>query len=46
MAVAHIALNLGLCDHRGYRVDNHDVDRARAHKRLANLKRLLTGIRL
>ena len=44
--VAHFALNLGARGERGDRVDDHDVDRARAHERFGNVQALLAGVRL
>ena len=46
MAVAHVALDLGLGHQRRHRVDDHDVDRARAHQRLADVQRLFAVVRL
>ena len=45
-AVAHLALDLRARHERRDRVDNDDVDRAGAHERLGDLKRLLAGVRL
>ena len=44
--VAHFALDLGTGGQRRDRVDNDDVDRARAHERLRDVEALLTGVRL
>ena len=46
MAVAHLALNFGAGHHGGNRVDNDCVNRAGAHKGLANFHGLFTGVRL
>ncbi len=46
MAVAHLALNFGAGHHGGNGVDNDCVNRAGAHKGLANFHGLLTGVRL
>ena len=42
----HFAVNLRFGHQRGHRIDDHDINRARAHERLADLQRLLTRIRL
>ena len=44
--IAHFAFDFGARRQRGNRVDNHDVDRARAHKRFCNVQTLFTGVRL
>ena len=44
--IAHFAFDFGARCQRGNRVDNHDVDRARAYERLRNVQTLLTGVRL
>ena len=44
--VAHFALDFGAGGQRGNRVDNNDVDRARADERLCDVKALLAGVRL
>ena len=44
--VAHLALDLGLRHERRDRVDDDDVDRARAHQHVGDLERLLAGVRL
>ena len=46
MALAHVAVDLGLGHQRRHRVDDDDVHRARAHQRLADLQRLLAGVGL
>ena len=46
MRVAHVALDLRLRHQGGHRVDDHDVDGARADQDLADLKRLLPRVRL
>jgi hypothetical protein len=46
MSGAHIAVNLALRNQRGYRVDNHNVNRAGTNQRFRNLKRLLAVVRL
>lgn len=46
MAVAHLALNFGAGHHGGNGVDNDCVNRAGAHKGLANFHGLFTGVRL
>ncbi len=46
MAVPHLPFDLSLGDHRGDRVDHHDIDRAGPNERLGDLERLLTGVRL
>ena len=46
MAVAHLALDLGLGDHRCHRVHNHDIHCTGADQCLGDLQCLLTGIRL
>ena len=45
-AVAHLALDLRARHQRRDGVDHDDVDRAGAHERLGDLKRLLAGVRL
>jgi len=45
-AVAHLALDLRARHERRDGVDHDDVDRAGAHERLGDLKRLLAGVRL
>ena len=44
--VAHLALDLGLRHERRDRVDDDDVDAARAHEHVGDLERLLAGVRL
>ncbi|MEI2616157.1 MAG: hypothetical protein V9F06_00790 [Thermomicrobiales bacterium] len=44
--IAHVALDLGARHQRGDRVDDDDIDRAGADKRLSDLQRLLAGVRL
>ena len=44
--IAHFAFDFGARRQRGNRVDNDDIDRARAHKRFRNVQTLLTGVRL
>ena len=44
--VPHLTFDLGLGRERCDGVDRDDVDRARANEQLADLERLLTGIRL
>ena len=44
--VAHLALDLGARHERRDRVDDDDVDAARADERLGDLERLLAGVRL
>ena len=46
MRIAHLAFDLGLRNQRRDRVDDDQVDRARAHQRLGNLQGLLAGVRL
>ena len=46
MAVAHLALDLGLGHQRGDRVDDDDVEGAGAHEHLGDLERLLAGVGL
>ena len=46
VAVAHLALDLGLGDQRRHRVDDDHVHRTRAHQRVGDLERLLAVIRL
>ena len=46
VAIAHIALDFLPGHQRGHRVDDHDVDRAGAHQRLADVQRLLAVVRL
>ena len=46
MAVAHLALDLGLRRQRRDRVDRDDVERARADQQLGDLERLLAGVGL
>ena len=46
MAVAHLALDLGLGHERRHRVDDHHRDRVRAHEHLGDLERLLAGVGL
>ena len=45
-AVTHLALDLRARHERRNGVDHDDVDRAGAHERLGDLKRLLAGVRL
>src|SRR6266699_4814971 len=44
--VAHLAFDFGFRHERGDRIDDDDVDRARAHQDLTDLEALLAGIRL
>jgi hypothetical protein len=44
--VAHVALDLGLGHQRRDRVDDDDVDRARARQHLDDVEGLLAGVRL
>ncbi len=44
--VAHFALDLRARHERGDRVDDYDIDRARAHQRLGDFQPLLAGVRL
>ena len=44
--VAHLALELGARHERGDRVDDDDVDGAAADEHVADLERLLAGVRL
>ncbi len=44
--VAHLALDLGLGRQRRDRVDDDDIDGARAHEHVGDLERLLAGIGL
>ncbi len=46
MGVAHFALDLGLGNQGGDRVDDQNVDGAAAHQRFGNLEGLLAGIGL
>jgi hypothetical protein len=46
VAVAHVALDLGARHERRDRVDDDDVDAARADERLGDLERLLAGVGL
>ena len=46
MAVAHVALDLGLGDERCDRVDHHDIDGTGPDQRLDDLERLLAGVGL
>ena len=46
VAVAHLALDLGLRHERRDRVDRDDVERARADEQLGDLERLLAGVGL
>ena len=46
VAVAHLALDLGLGHQRGDRVDDDDVDGAGADQHVRDLQRLLAGVRL
>ena len=45
-AVAHLALDFGLGNQRGHRVDDDHVQRARADQLLADIERLLAGVGL
>src|SRR5581483_11186504 len=45
-AVAHVAFEFGAWGQRRDRVNDHDVNRVRAHQRFADFERLLAGIRL
>ena len=44
--VAHLALDLGLGDERGDRVDDDHIDRVGAHEHLGDFQRLFAGVRL
>ena len=44
--VAHLAFDFGLRRERGDRVDDDDVDGARAHEHVGDLERLLAGVGL
>ena len=44
--IAHLAFDFGLRRQRGDRVDDDDVDRARAHQHVGDFERLFAGIRL
>ena len=44
--VSHLAFNFGARGKRRDRVDDHHIHCARAHQRIRNFERLLTGIRL
>ncbi len=44
--VAHFAFQLGLGRERRHRVDDDQVDRARAHQAVHNFQRLLAGVGL
>ena len=46
VAVTHLALNLGPGHQSGDRVDDHEVDRTRAHKHVGDLECLLSGVGL
>ena len=46
MAIAHLALNLGLRCQCGHRVNHDHVNRARAHQHVRDFQRLLTSVRL
>ena len=46
MGIAHLTFKFRLWHQSGDRVDNYDIDSARAHQRIGNFQRLLTGIRL
>ncbi len=46
MRITHVALDLGLGHERGNRIDHDDIDGARSNENLADLHRLLTGVRL
>ena len=46
MGIPHFALEFGPRHQRRHRVDDQNVDRARAHQRIRNFKRLLTSVRL
>ena len=46
VAVAHLALDLGLGHERRDRVDDDDVDRAGAHEHVGDLERLLAVVGL
>ena len=43
---AHVALKFGLWNKRGHRVDNHKVNRARAHKHVGNVQCLFAVVGL
>ena len=44
MAIAHVALDLGLGDQRGYRVDHHNVDGVRSNEHVRDLEGLLAVV--
>ncbi len=44
--VAHLAFDLGLGHERRDRIDDDDVDAARAHQHVGDFQRLLAGVRL
>src|SRR5471032_651527 len=44
--IAHVAFDFGAWRQRGHRVDDDQVDAARADQRIADFQRLLTGVRL
>ena len=46
VGVAHVALDLGPGGERRHRVDDHHVERTRAHEHVGDLQRLLTGVGL
>ena len=46
MAVAHVAVDLGLRNKRRHRVDDYDVERAGLRELLADRERLLAAVRL
>jgi hypothetical protein len=46
VALTHLALDLGFGYQCGDRVDDHQINRARAHQDLDDLESLLTGVRL
>ena len=46
VGVAHLALDLGARHERRHRVDDDEVERARAHEHVGDLERLLAGVGL
>ena len=46
MRIAHLALDLGLRNERGNRIDDHHIHAVRTDKRLENFERLVPGNRL
>ena len=46
VSVAHFALDFRARNESGHGVDDHKIDRSRAHERLGDIERLLAGVRL